>query len=177
MSGLHLAIDENLTSLWTYLAYGLLYLMLQHSICVLFAHLSKWSTLAAILSGLVVGQMTLGGGVTVHLENLPTWYRKLSPLQWTLSTLLPQVHESVQLNRLTNCKGKQVLRQDIIVQAPCEPPDGILALRELALDKISPLPELKLGICLAVVALLILVGFLFVRYATLKRLRSAPNKP
>lgn len=177
MSGLHLVVDENLTSMWSYLAYGLMYLMFQHLICVFFAHICKWSSLAAFFAGIVIGEMTLGGGVMLHLENLPTWYRQLSPLEWTLATLLPQVHAADVLNKLTTCKGQQVLRQDIIVQAPCEPPDGYLALRELALDGMSHWPEMRLGICIAVVGLLIIVGFLCVRYAVPKRPRSAPNKP
>lgn len=177
MSGLHLVVDENLTSLWNYLAYGLLYMMTQHLVCVFFAYICKWSTLAAFFAGIVIGEMTLGSGVMLHLENLPAWYRQLSPLEWTLSALLPQVHGNEMLNKLTNCKGKQVLRQDIIVQAPCEPPDGVLALREIALDDSVALPEMRLGICVAVVGLLIILGFLFIRYATPKRPRSAPNKP
>ncbi|XP_015601494.1 ATP-binding cassette sub-family G member 5 [Cephus cinctus] len=177
MSGLHLAPDENLTSLWNYLAVGLLYLMLQHLICVFFAHISKWPSLASLLAGIVIGEISLAGGVTLHLENLPFWYQKFSPMQWTLSLLLPQVHGQESMNKLTNCKAKQVQRQDIIVQAACEPSDGSLALREVAFDKLDVRSEFWLGICVATVVLLIIIGFLFVKYATPKRPRSAPNKP
>ncbi|XP_012286012.1 ATP-binding cassette sub-family G member 5 [Orussus abietinus] len=177
MSGLHLAPDENLTSLWNYLALGLLYLMVQHSVCVLFAYICKWPSLAALLTGIVCGEMILGGGVTLHLENLPQWYRKLSPMQWTLSQLLPQVHGQEAVTKLTNCKAKQVQRQDIIMQASCEPPDGALALREIALDQFDARSNLWLGICLAVVIVLVILGFLLVRYNRPKRPRSVPNKP
>lgn len=177
MSGLHLAVDENLTSLWSYLAYGLLYLMLQHFICAFFGHICKWSGLAALLSGLVIGQMTLGGGVTLHLENLPTWYQNLSPMEWTLSFLLRQIHGSAALNKLTNCKAKQVQRQDIIVQAPCEPLDGESVLREIALNTTVDFTEVRLGIGIGIMYVFIIIAFLLIRYNAQKKPRSAPNKP
>lgn len=177
MSGLHLIPDENLTSLWNYLGVGLLYLMLQHLICILFAHICKWTYLASLFSGIVIGEMTLAGGVTLHIENLPNWYQKISPMQWTLSLLLPPLHQAEVMNKLTNCKPKQIQRQDIIVQAACEPPDGILALYEIALHKFNVRGELWLGIGITIVSILIILVFLCIRYTTPKRLRSAPNKP
>ncbi|XP_043796668.1 ATP-binding cassette sub-family G member 5 [Apis laboriosa] len=177
MSGLHLIPDENLTSLWNYLGVGLLYLMLQHLICILFAHICKWTYLASLFSGIVIGEMTLAGGVTLHLENLPNWYQKISPMQWTLSLLLPPLHQTEVMNKLTNCKPKQIQRQDIIVQAACEPPDGILALYEIALHKFNVRGELWLGIGIIIVSILIILVFLCIKYTTPKRLRSAPNKP
>ncbi|XP_015521681.1 ATP-binding cassette sub-family G member 8 [Neodiprion lecontei] len=169
MSGLHLTPEENLSTLWNYLAIGLLYLMFQHLICVLFAHICKWPGLAAFCSGLVIGELTLAGGVTLHLENFPWWYRQWSPMEWVLSILLPEVHGP--------CKAKQVLRQDIIFQATCETPDGLVTLQEVGLDKIKPHSILWLGTATAVLVILIVIGFLFFKYATPKRPRSAPNKP
>ncbi|XP_063989330.1 ATP-binding cassette sub-family G member 5 [Diachasmimorpha longicaudata] len=177
MSGLHLAVDENLTSLWSYLSYGLLYLMLQHFICTFFAHICKWSGLAAFLSGLVIGEITLGGGVTLHLENLPLWYQNLSPMEWTLALLLRQIHGSVALNKLVNCKAKQVQREDIIVQAPCEPLDGESILREIALNSIIDFTEIRLGTGIGIMSVLIIIAFLLIRYNAPKKPRSAPNKP
>lgn len=177
MAGLHMVPDENLTSLWNYLSVGLLYLILQHLICIFFAHICKWTYLAGLLSGLVIGEITLAAGVTLHLDNLPSWYSKTSPMRWTLSLLLPQIHGPDSLNRLSNCKGKQIQRQDIIVQATCEPPDGALALKEIALDKFHFKSELWLEIGIAVVACLIIVGFLCIKYTSPKKPRSAPNKP
>ncbi|XP_012257912.2 ATP-binding cassette sub-family G member 8 [Athalia rosae] len=169
MSGLHLAPDENLTALWHYLANGLLYLMFQHLICVFFAHICKWPGLAAFFSGLIICEITLAGGVSLHLENFPWWYRQWSPMQWVLSLLLPQVHGP--------CKAKQILRQDIIVQATCETPDGAAALQEIGLDKIKTQAVLWLSVSTAVLIVLIIIGFLIFKYATPKRPRSAPNKP
>ncbi|XP_029044314.1 ATP-binding cassette sub-family G member 5 [Osmia bicornis bicornis] len=177
MSGLHLVPDENLTSLWNYLGIGLLYLILQHLICILFAHTCKWIYLASLFAGIVIGEMTLAGGVTLHLENLPGWYQKISPMQWSLSLLLPLLHQTDTMNKLTNCKPKQIQRQDIIVQAACEPPDGALALYEIALNRLNVQGELWLGIGIAIVSVLIVLVFLCIRYTTPKRLRSAPNKP
>jgi len=177
MSGLHLVPDENMTSLWNYLAIGLLYLMLQHLICTFFAHVCKWIYLAALFAGVVLGEMTLAGGATLHLENLPSWYQQISPMQWSLSLLLPRLHRTESVGKLANCKPKQIQRQDIIIQAACEPPDGALALREIALDKLNVRGEFLLGIGVAIIAVLIIFGFLCVKYATPKRPRSAPNKP
>ncbi|XP_050451262.1 ATP-binding cassette sub-family G member 8 isoform X1 [Cataglyphis hispanica] len=177
MSGLHLVPDENLTSLWNYLAVGLLYLMLQHLICTFFAHVCKSTYLAALFAGVVMGEMSLAGGVTLHLDNLPSWYQQISMLQWSLSLLLPRLHRSESMSKLANCRPKQIQRQDIIIQAACEPPDGALALREVALDKLNVRGELWLGTGVAIMAFLIVLGFLCVKYATPKRPRSAPNKP
>jgi len=177
MSGLHLVPDENLTSLWNYLAVGLLYLMLQHLICTFFAHVCKWTYLAALLAGIVVGEMTLAGGVVLHLDNLPAWYQQINPMHWSMSLLLPRLHRSESMGKLTNCKPKQIQRQDIIIQAACEPPDGALALREISLEKLNIRGELWLGIGVAVAAALVFLSFLCVKYATPKRPRSAPNKP
>lgn len=176
MSGLHVALDDNLTSLWNYLAYGLMYIMLQHLICMFFACICKWSGLAALLAGVVIGEMTLGGGVTLHLDNLPQWYQTLSPLQWTLTVLLPQIYNSDTLNK-TNCKAKQIQRQDIIVQAPCEQPDGAAALREISLHNVNDMTDIQMGIGIGIIIVLIIMGFLCIRYTTRKRARSAPNKP
>lgn len=177
MSGLHLVPDENLTSLWNYLAVGLLYLMLQHLICTFFAHVCKSTYLAALFAGVVVGEMSLAGGITLHLDNLPSWYQRISMMQWSLSLLLPHLHRSESMSKLANCRPKQIQRQDIIIQAACEPPDGALALREVALDKLNLRGELWLGTGVAITAVLIVLGFLCVKYATPKRPRSAPNKP
>ncbi|XP_034943518.1 ATP-binding cassette sub-family G member 8 isoform X2 [Chelonus insularis] len=177
MAGLHEALDDNFTSLWNYIAYGLLYVMLQHLICVFFAHVCKWSGVAALLAGIVIGEMTLAGGITLHLKNLPVWYQKLSPMQWTLSTLLPDIYNSETLNKAANCKAKQVQRQDIIVQAPCEPPDGISALKEVALDTLNEDTSIQLAIGIGIALGLILIAFLLIRYTAQKRPRSAPNKP
>ncbi|KAG7212513.1 hypothetical protein KM043_012823 [Ampulex compressa] len=177
MSGLHLVPDENLTSLWNYLAFGLLYLMLQHLIATFFAHICKWTYLAALLAGIVIGEITLAGGVSLHLANFPSWYPQLSPMQWSLSTLLPVLHKAESISKLTNCKPKQVQRQDIIVQATCEPPDGALALHEIGLDKQIIQGEFYLGFLIATVAVLVILGFLAIKYVTPKRPRSAPNKP
>lgn len=177
MSGLHLVPDENLTSLWNYLAVGLLYLMLQHLICIFFAHVCKSTYLAALFAGLVVGEITLAGGVTLHLDNLPSWYQRISTMQWSLSLLLPRLYKSESMSKLANCRPKQIQRQDIIIQAACEPPDGALALREVGLDKLNIRGELWLGTGVAVTAVLIVLGFLCVKYATPKRPRTAPNKP
>ncbi|CAD6219290.1 GSCOCT00004897001.2-RA-CDS [Cotesia congregata] len=177
MAGLHETLNDNFTSLWNYLAYGLLYIMLQHLICTFFAHICKWSGVAALISGVIIGEITLGGGVTLHLENLPLWYQKLSPMEWVLSVLLPEIHSSEILNKLANCKAKQVQRQDIIVQAPCEPPDGAAALREIALNTVNNLTSIELGIGVGIIGLLIIIGFMLIRYTTIKRPRSAPNKP
>ena len=151
--------------------------MLQHLICTLFAHTCKWIYLASLFAGIVVGEMTLAGGVSLHLENLPSWYQKISPMQWALSLLLRPLHQPDAMSKLTNCKPKQIQRQDIIVQATCEPPDGALALYEIALDKLNARGELWLGIGIAIVAALIVLVFLCIRYTTPKRLRSVPNKP
>ena len=178
MSGLHLVPDE--TSIWNYLAIGLLYLIFQHLICLLFAHICKWAPLAALLSGLVIGQINLAGGVTLHLENFPSWYQQFSPLRWTLSILLPQVHGEEIMKKLIKCKGKHVQQHDIIVQETCETPaipPGTLALQEVALNEISEGSEMWLGICVAVLNILIVIAFLWIRYVTPKRPRSAPNKP
>lgn len=177
MAGLHETLNDSFTSLWNYLAYGLLYIMLQHLICIFFAHICKWSGVAALISGVIIGEITLGGGVTLHLENLPLWYQKLSPMEWVLSVLLPEIHSSEILNKLANCKAKQVQRQDIIVQAPCEPPDGAAALREIALNTVNNLTSIELGIGVGIIGLLIIIGFMLIRYTTIKRPRSAPNKP
>ncbi|XP_014481575.1 PREDICTED: ATP-binding cassette sub-family G member 8 isoform X2 [Dinoponera quadriceps] len=177
MSGLHLVPDENLTSLWNYLAIGLLYLMLQHLVCVFFAHICKWTYLSALLAGIVVGETTLSGGVVLHMDNLSSWYQKISPIQWSLSMLLPRLYRTESMSKLTNCKPKQIQRQDIIIQAACEPPDGALALHEVALDRLNVRGELWLGIGVAAMALLIILAFLCFKYATPKRPRSAPNKP
>lgn len=176
MSGLHLEPEENLTSLWKYLGTGLLYLIFQHQFCVLVSHICKWTFLAAVLSGLVVGEITLAAGLTLHLENLPIWYRNLSPLRWTLSYLLPQVHGSGSTSKLTNCKAKQIQKQEIIV-AGCDPNDGALALREIALGEYDFRPIIWLGISVAVLFLCTIVAFLIVRYRGPKKPRSAPNKP
>ncbi|XP_066598452.1 ATP-binding cassette sub-family G member 5 [Prorops nasuta] len=177
MSGLHLVPDDNLMSLWNYLAIGLLYLVLQHFVCIFFAHICKWTYLAALFSGILIGEITLAGGVTLHLENLPSWYQKISPMRWTLSLLLPKVHGPESMSKLTNCKAKHVQRQDIIVQGACEPPDGALAMQEIALYNFNIKGELWLGIGIAIVAVLIILGFLCIKYAIPKRPRSAPNKP
>jgi len=174
MSGLHLVPDENLMSMWNYLAIGLLYLIMQHLICTFFAHVCKWTYLAALIAGIVLGEMTLAGGVTLHLDNLPSWYQQISPMQWSMSLLLPRLHKSESVGKLANCKQ---IRQDIIIQAACEPPDGALALREIALDKLNVRGEFWLGIGVIIVTVLIIFGFLCVKYATPKRPRSAPNKP
>lgn len=116
--------------------------------------------------------MTLSGGVTLHLDNLPSWYRKLSPMEWTLSSLLPQVHNNTNK---TNCR-QQVQRQDIIVQAPCETTNDS-ALREIGLDKAIVDSNFQLAIGIGIVCLLIIIGFFIIRYNTQKRPRSAPNKP
>ncbi|KAF7995007.1 hypothetical protein HCN44_004479 [Aphidius gifuensis] len=173
MSGLHMAIDEDLTSLWNYLATGLLYLMFQHLICIFFAYICKWNGLAALLSGIIIITMNLTGGVTLHLDNLPSWYRTISPMEWTLSSLLPQVHNNTNKS---NCR-QQVQRQDIIVQAPCETTNGDSALREISLDKIIVDANFQLSIGIGIVCLIIVIGFLIIRYSTQKRPRSAPNKP
>ncbi|KAK0082540.1 hypothetical protein PV325_010200 [Microctonus aethiopoides] len=177
MSGLHMALDDNLTSLWNYLAYGLMYIILQHLICIFFAHICKWSGLAVLLSGIVIGEMTLGGGAMLHLQNLPNWYQDLSPMQWTLSVLLPQIYSTETLNKLTNCKAKQVQRQDIIVQAPCESPDGVSALQEISFNTIEKSTDIQLLSGIGILALLIITGFLIIRYTTQRRPRTAPNKP
>lgn len=177
MSGLHLSPDEELSSLWNYLLIGLLYLLLQHSICVFFAHICCRESSAALLSGLVIGQITLAGGITLHLDNFPMWYKNLSPLRWTLSLLLPQVHGHEIINKLTNCKAKHIQRQDIIVQGTCEPPDGELALHEIAFDQVDSKAYLSLVSSLLVVLLLTIISFMVIRYSTPRRPKSAPNKP
>lgn len=169
MSGLHLAPDEDLTTLWNYLSHGLLYLMFQHLICVLFAHVCKWPGLAAVFSGIVIGEVTLAGGVSLHLGNFPWWYRQWSPLQWMLALLLPEVHGP--------CKAKQIQRQDIILKETCDSLDGAAALQEVGLDKVKTQSVLWLGISTAVMVILIVIGFLIFKYTTPKRPRSAPNKP
>lgn len=176
------SLNETLTTLWNYLAIGLLYLIFQHLICLLFAHIFKWTFLAALLSGLVIGEISLAGGVTLHLLNLPSWYQEFCPLRWTLSLLLPQVHREDLMKKLIKCKGKEIQKQDlpIIVQETCETPTippGTLALQEVALDKISEGSEIWLGISMALVVILIVIVFLLIRYVTPKRPRSAPNKP
>lgn len=177
MCGLHLVPDENLTSLWNYLAIGLLYLMLQHLICILFAHICRWTYLAALCSAIIIGELSLAAGVTLHLENLPSWYRQISPMRWALSLLLPPLHGPESMSKLTNCKPKQVLRQDIIFQNTCEPSDGSLALLEIAFDKFDLQIELWMGVGVAILIVLIMLVFLSIKYNTLKRPRSAPNKP
>ncbi|KAK2578224.1 hypothetical protein KPH14_009769 [Odynerus spinipes] len=177
MSGLHLVPDENLTSLWNYLAIGLLYLMLQHLVCIFFAHICKWMYLAALCSAIIIGELSLAAGVTLHLENLPLWYRQISPMRWALSLLLPPLHGPESMSKLTNCKPKQVQRQDIIFQTTCEPADGNLALLEIALDKFSLQIELWMGIGITTLIGLIVLAFLSIKYDTRKRPRSAPNKP
>ena len=96
---------------------------------------------------------------------------------WRSDLALPPLHQAEVMNKLTNCKPKQIQRQDIIVQAACEPPDGILALYEIALHKFNVRGELWLGIGITIVSILIILVFLCIRYTTPKRLRSAPNKP
>lgn len=176
MSGLHLAPEENLTSLWKYLGIGLLYLIVQHLIYVFITHLSKWAFLSALFSGLIIGEMTLASGLTLHLGNLPVWYRNLSPLRWTLSYLLPQVHGAEASHKLTNCKAKQIQKQEIII-AGCDPQEGVLALREIALQEYDSRAIIWLGICVGALSILTILAFLLVKYRNPKRPRSAPNKP
>lgn len=168
MSGLHLTPDENFTTLWNYLAIGLLYLMFQHLICALFAHVCKWPGLAAFFSGLIIGEVALAGGVSLHLENFPWWYRQWSPLQWVLSILLPQIHGP--------CQTKEEEKGPII-HATCNTPDGNAVLFELGFDKIKTHSNFSLGILIAILVILTAIGFLIFKHATPKRPRSAPNKP
>ena len=191
MTGLHLASasltdtltpsDDNLDSLWRYLSVGLVYLLLQHFVCELFARLcaSSWSFLALMLSGVFVGETTIAAGFTLHLDNLYPWYGWSSPLRWAFGLLLPPLHNSEAMARLKNCKAKQIQRQDIITQSTCETPDGDLALREIALDGIVGIVQDSwlLG-CLGVTLVAVVLAFLLVRHSPPKSsLRSMPNKP
>ncbi|XP_011499195.1 PREDICTED: ATP-binding cassette sub-family G member 8 isoform X2 [Ceratosolen solmsi marchali] len=192
MTGLHLAsshaadsglisTDENLESLWRYLNVGLVYLLFQHFLCILFTRLcgSSWTFLALLISGIAIGETTLGAGLTLHLDNLYPWYGLVSPLRWVFSTLLPPLHSPELMARLKNCKAKQIQRQDIITQSACEMPDGALALREIALNNVVVhIQDGWLLVCLGILLVAIVTVFLTIKHSPNKSsLKSMPNKP
>ncbi|XP_001606113.1 ATP-binding cassette sub-family G member 8 [Nasonia vitripennis] len=191
MTGLHLGAspttetlmptDENLESLWRYLNVGLAYLLFQHFVCVLFARLcsNSWFFLALLLSGVVIGETTIGAGFTLHLDNLYPWYPWTSPLRWAFSLLLPPLHSPEVLGRLKNCK-KQVHRLDIITQSACESPDGDLALREIGLSggADAMFRDSWIWSCVGVLIATVILAFLLIRHSPAKSsLKSMPNKP
>jgi hypothetical protein len=192
MTGLHLSgslaadsglipTDENLDNFWRFLNVGLVYLLFQHFLCVLFARVcdSSWSFLALLLSGIAIGETTLGAGLTLHLDNLYPWYGWTSPLRWVFAILLPPLHSPELMGRLKNCKAKQIQRQDIITQSTCEMPDGELALREIALNNIvGHVQDGWLLASLGILLVAIVTAFLTIKHSPSKSsLRSMPNKP
>lgn len=174
------ATDDNFDNLWYFLAFGLLYLMLQHYVCVLFSRICKYPFLAIMLSGLTISEMTLASGFTLHVDNLPEWYRFASPLRWVFSLLLPRLHTPEALLKSKNCKSKQILRDDIIVQGNCETPNGDLAMRELSILKMDDgsIYMTWLFIAAGVLMSTVFLAYLIIRYTKTKRsLKSVPNKP
>ncbi|CAB0033093.1 unnamed protein product [Trichogramma brassicae] len=183
-----LSHEEKLDNFWRFLSVGLVFLLLQHYLCSLLCHLfaTSWSFLALLGSGLLLGQSTLASGLTLHLGNLYGWLGWLSPLRWVMAMLLPPLHSPETMQRLKNCKAKQIQRQDIITQSACEIPDGELALRELGyydqLDAASgtttmmTLDEAWLLLALGVVLLAIVCVFGYCRHPNAKnKLESVPQ--
>lgn len=173
MSGLHLpAEEESLTIVWHYFITGIIYLLFLHLICLLLSHICKWTFLIIFISGLIIGQLSVIGGVTIHLKNLPFWYLQYNPLRWILSNLLSQVYEEKHIKRLMKCEGKHIQQHDIIVQESCDATTtipGTLALKEISLNEVNNDILMWIGISLVAIAIAIIITFLFIKHVTPKK--------
>ncbi|XP_043472873.1 ATP-binding cassette sub-family G member 8 isoform X1 [Leptopilina heterotoma] len=180
MSGLHLpAKEESLNIVWHYFLTAIIYLLLLHLICLLLSHICKWTILAVLTSGFIIGQLSVTGGVTLHIKNLPFWYLEYNPLRWVLSSLLSQVYEEEYLKKLIKCEGKQIQQHDIIVQENCDTPTmsiGVVALKEISLNQVRSDILMWLGISIAVTTAVIMITFSLFKFATLRKTRNTLNK-
>ncbi|XP_051172295.1 ATP-binding cassette sub-family G member 5 isoform X2 [Leptopilina boulardi] len=180
MSGLHLpSKEESLNIVWHYFITAIIYLLFLHLICLLLSYICKWTIMAVLMSGLIIGELTIIGGVTLHIKNLPFLYLQYNPFRWILSNLLSQVYDEEYLKKLIKCEGKQIQQHDIIVQESCDTPTisfGNLALKEISLNQIRNDILMWLGILIIIIVILIILTFFCIKYVIRKKQRNILNK-
>ncbi|CAH0555158.1 unnamed protein product [Brassicogethes aeneus] len=135
MSGLYLQNLKNHDGFIIYVGTMLLFLNCIQMLILLFFYLLPKN--AAIISTMFIIILGFMSGYTIHFYDLPyyvTFLEYLSPTTWVLPFLLKrELSQEAILSSLGNmlCRNKQVQHQDIIVQLPCQPPNGSEVLSNL----------------------------------------------
>ncbi|KAL3268132.1 hypothetical protein HHI36_007259 [Cryptolaemus montrouzieri] len=131
MSGLYMQSPNDYDGFYIYLGVMLLYLSCLQIFITAFIYLVPFTNGAVIIASIFLTFIFSAAGYSIHFHDMPVYIQYLkyaSPLEWLLPYLLnreltPEALSTV-LSSPAACRNKQIQHQDIIVQAPCDSPNG-----------------------------------------------------